>query len=447
MAGESPGLPDRLFVISDSSAPRGGAELMALMSAEVMAEAGVPVTFVTADDGADCPLDRSKIEVVALGEKWSDESVDAAAVARALYNPGARRLLERLIARHDTPRTVYHLHNWTKVLSPSIFQALRGVSSRLVMTAHDFALVCPNLAYSNYQRGGEACSLKPLGGACLTTHCDRESYLHKLWRVARTLERRMFLDLKATKALVTIIHPDMTEYFTRGGIAADRIRVVRNPVNAYAAERIAVEDNGDLFFVGRVVHEKGVDLAAEAARLAGRRLRVIGDGPIRAALAERYPELVFEGWRNHAQISQLMREARAVLVPSRLPETFTLVAHEAMRAGIPVIAFADVDCREAAELGAAITVPPREAASLAEAVRRLDEREAIVDMSRKAILHAPKFSNTRETWRDAVLSLYAEQIGPRPALKLEIDEYAAGAADAPPPAAARAARTAGPAVA
>jgi glycosyltransferase involved in cell wall biosynthesis len=414
---------------------------MALMSAEVMADAGLPVTFVTADDGADCPLDRNRIEVVALGENWSDDSVKAGAVARALYNPRARRLLETLIARHDTPGTVYHLHNWTKLLSPSIFQALRRVSSRLVMTAHDFALVCPNLAYSNYQRGGEACSLTPLSGACLATQCDRESYLHKLWRVARTLERRMFLDLKDTRALVTIIHPDMIEYFTRGGIDADRIRVVRNPVNAYAPERIAVEDNSDLFFVGRVVHEKGVDLAAEAARLAGRRLRVIGDGAARASLAQRYPELVFEGWRNHAQISELMREARAVLVPSRLPETFTLVAHEAMRAGIPVIAFEDVDCREAAALGAAITVPPREASSLAEAVRRLDDRAAILDMSLKAVLHAPKFSNTRGSWRDAVLDLYAELIAARSDFRLGIGDREVVESE-PVAAASRAAQTA-----
>ena len=47
-------------------------------------------------------------------------------------------------------------------------------------------------------------------------------------------------------------------------------------------------------------------------------------------------------------------EARALLVTSRLPESFTLVAREAMRGAVPVIAFADVDCKEADLIGGAI---------------------------------------------------------------------------------------------
>lgn len=403
----------RVVIISDRSSRIGGAEIMALMSAEQMAAADVPVTFITGDDGADFPLDRAKVELIALGDTAPEEGGYIWKSATGLYNRRARALISRFIAQRDSPDTVYHLHNWSKILSPSIFLALRDVTSRLFISAHDYAMVCPTLSYSDMKSGG-ACQLTPLSRACLLSACDRRSRLHKVWRVARLIERRAFIDLAATRTSIGVIHPDMVEYFSRGGVPVERLRVVRNPVEAYSATRVRAEANADLFFIGRVVFEKGVDLAAEAARMVGRRLRVIGDGPMREPLQQRYPEVVFEGWRSHAEIGRLIGEARALVLPSRLPETFTLVAHEAMRSGVPVVAFSDVDCQEAAAIGAAVTVPPREASSLADGLRRLDDDEAAARMSQLAFDNAHLFSNTAATWREAMLDCYAELLDFRP---------------------------------
>jgi glycosyltransferase involved in cell wall biosynthesis len=399
---------DRVVVIHDTSAPTGGAEIMALQSAEAMAEVGIPVTFITGDAAEACKLDRSRIEVISIDGTPISERVSVRNAAVGLFNSKTKAALDRFIAERDTPGTVYHLHNWTKILSPSVFLALRPVASRLFITAHDFSLVCPTIAYSNYQKGGEACPLTPLSRACITTNCDRASYLHKLWRVIRSAERKIFLDIRRKGALVGIIHPEIGEYYTRGGVPPEQLRVVRNPVSPYSETRIAAENNSDLFFVGRVVHEKGVDLAVEAARRIGRRLRVIGDGDLREQLAAKYPEVVFEGWRTHQEISALMQEARTVLVTSRLPEGFTLVAHEAMRSGIPVVAFSDVDCKEASELGGAIAVPPRAVESLVEGLQRLESDDAVAVMSKIAFAEGYRFSNTRASWREAMLSHYRE---------------------------------------
>jgi glycosyltransferase involved in cell wall biosynthesis len=399
---------DRIVIFSDISQPWGGAEKMALLSAEVMAETGIPVTFVTGDTGESCPLDRAKIEVISLGSAPLAERPFLGAATEGLYSREAFSRVRDFIAQRDTRGTIYHLHNWSKILSPSIFRALRPVSSRLFLSAHDFALVCPNLSYSNFQKGGEVCTLRPLSAQCILTNCDSRTYGHKLWRVARSSVLRVVFDFAQARALVGIIHPTMSEFYERGGIPRDRIRVVRNPVVPFTAERVKAEDNQDLFFIGRVVHEKGVDLAAEAARLSRRHLRVIGIGEAQAEIAKRYPEVVFEGFRSHAEIGEMIREARAVIVSSRLPEAFTLVAHEAMRSGIPVVTFSDVDCQEAAEIGAAIVVPPREAANLARGIQQLEDRGAIREMSQTAFKEGWRFSHTVEEWRDVLIGNYAE---------------------------------------
>lgn len=399
---------DRIVVLSDISWPLGGAEILALLNARLMAEAGYRVAYITGDNGARCPLDREQFDFLACGGAQLLDRPKTDSGLKGLYDHTIKAKISEYIARTDTPNTVYHLHNWSQIFSPSIFHALAPVLDRLFISAHDFGLACPNQSYSNYQRSSEVCALKPLSLSCVATHCDKRAYSHKLWRVARQMVLRQTMNLVSTPARIAMIHPFMLEYFERAGIAKDRLCVVRNPVNPFSKQRIEAEKNSDIFFIGRLVQEKGVDLAAEAARRVGRRLQVIGDGALRDSLASQYPDAIFHGFRNHGEISQLIGAARALLVPSRLPETFTLVAHEAMRSGIPVVAFDDVDGVEAARIGAAIVVPPREAQSLADGLRRLDDDAATARMSQLAFDEGWRFSNTAKTWRDALVSHYRE---------------------------------------
>ncbi len=386
----------------------GGAEAMALLSVTLMADAGIPVVYIAGDRADKCPISHPGVEIIGLGGAALLQRHPLRAAVDGLHNGAVKRFVQRFIAERDTPRTVYHVHNWSQILSPSLFSALRPVADRLFMSAHDFALACPNLSYSNFQKEGAVCPLTPLSVACIATHCDRRSYGHKLWRVVRSAVLRTGLDFTRSRPLVGIIHPAMSEWYERGGIPKDRIRIVRNPVKPFRAERVTAEKNEDVFFIGRLAFEKGPDLAAEAARMAGRRLRVIGDGDMRATMQAQYPEAVFEGWKSHAEIGELLKDARAVIVPSRLPETFTLVAHEAFRSGIPVIAFSDVDGVEMAELGGAIVVPPRQASTLADALRTLDDDARVERISRIAFQEGWRFSNTDVTWRDTLLECYAE---------------------------------------
>jgi hypothetical protein len=131
---------------------------------------------------------------VVLGGRQLLERSRFSAAASGLYDPATQTALARWIGANDTPRTVYHLHNWHKVLSPSAFVALRPVAARLVMSAHDFFLACPNGAYFHYPRQHE-CDLAPNGAACIATACDRRHYAHKLWRVARHGLRHRLFDL------------------------------------------------------------------------------------------------------------------------------------------------------------------------------------------------------------------------------------------------------------
>ena len=108
-----------------------------------------------------------------------------------------------------------------------------------------------------------------------------------------------------------------------------------------------VARDGDLVFAGRLVSQKGVDVLLRAlAELRERglnpRLTLVGNGPEEAALRALAHELrleeqvVFDN-RTGANLAQVFNAHRLAVIPSRGPETFGLVALEAMACGcVPV---------------------------------------------------------------------------------------------------------------
>ncbi|MBD2841010.1 glycosyltransferase family 4 protein [Erythrobacter rubeus] len=402
-------IPSRIVIISDQSSATGGAEALALLSARLFDEAGIPVTFVTGDEGADAPLPAS-IEVVSLGQKPLMQRSFAKGVRDGLYNSAARRMVERTIARLDAPDVVYHLHGWSQILSPAVFAALSGVESRLVIHAHDFFMSCPNGGFFNFVKN-ETCHLTPLSQKCLATNCDKRSPAQKAFRVTRAAVRARTFSGRKSPALVAVIHPSMSPFLSKSDLSLERLRTVRNPASAFSESRVAAEKNNDIFFIGRVAREKGVELAAQAVRISGHRLRIIGEGPERETLAKRYPEVAWEGWLSHSEIADIIGTARALVMPSLVPEPFGLVALEALQSGVPLVAFPDsFVAQEASKLGCCFIASERSPESLAEAFAKLGDDVAVREASQRAHIASGALTCSEIEWRDSLLALYAEQL-------------------------------------
>jgi glycosyltransferase involved in cell wall biosynthesis len=89
-------------------------------------------------------------------------------------------------------------------------------------------------------------------------------------------------------------------------------------------------------YVGRVAVEKNVE-AYLALDLPGTRV-VVGDGPDHDALKQKYPDVVFTGFKFGEELASHVSAADVFVFPS-LTDTFGLVLLEAMACGVPVAAF------------------------------------------------------------------------------------------------------------
>lgn len=100
--------------------------------------------------------------------------------------------------------------------------------------------------------------------------------------------------------------------------------------------------------LGRVCWEKGFHLAFEAAKKANSNFLLAGDVFPYPAHRDYFDNLIlphlderrrYRGSINFTQKRRLLGSAKALLVPSLVPETSSLVAMEALACGTPVIAF------------------------------------------------------------------------------------------------------------
>ncbi len=401
--------PDRVVVINDASVARGGATALALLSVSLLAARGLPVTFVCGDDGTEI---EGADEMVALGGGRLLQGGRLDAMRRGLFNRDAQALLVDWIARNDTPRTVYHVHGWAQILSPSIFEALQPVAARTVVHAHDFFLVCPNGAQMDFHRD-EICNRVPLGAACLATHCDKRSRLQKMWRVARQYSLRRAFDQSLPWAAIAMIHPAMRPILERGQLPGDRLTPLRNPAAPFTKERIRAEDNTGALFVGRLMEEKGVLELARAAQTLGMPLTMVGDGPLREDLARDHPEVTLAGWRTGAEIAEFARSARVLAMPSRTREPFGLVAAEASASGLPIVLpDAALLAEDVASVGLGRsyqTADPNGLVRALEAIRDMPDAD-IRAMSLRAHAREAPLALTPDDWADAMVGLYRQAL-------------------------------------
>ncbi len=182
-----------------------------------------------------------------------------------------------------------------------------------------------------------------------TRHNDDAFRRRAIWR---RIHRRLWSRLPGGIAV-----SESVAEFSRSveGAPADRLAVVPHGLDVpdHRAERASVRAelgfaSGELVvgLVGRLTRQKGFDLALEAAaglvdEIPSLRIVVIGDGPLRRALADQAISLGIEkrvqflGWQSNAP--RHMAGLDVLLVPSRW-EGFGLVVLEAMSQKTLVVA-------------------------------------------------------------------------------------------------------------
>ena len=186
-------------------------------------------------------------------------------------------------------------------------------------------------------------------------HCHSSEIERVIKSASREEVKRLERFLNSADAIIV-----MSEYWkelleVRLGIQDSRLFVVPNGINqvnpSVVNESVDKNRNGlNVLYVGRVEHDKGVDILIEGAARANRllnknlfRITVAGVGDDEALnsysrmAAERQLECFFCGWADSERKKRLYKEADLFVLPSRR-EVFPMSLLEAMDAGLACVA-------------------------------------------------------------------------------------------------------------
>jgi hypothetical protein len=107
-----------VVLISDLSVERDGATAVAMTAVRILRQRGVAVTYLCGDNGENAELQALGVRVVPVSGQEIRKANPFNAAFLGLYNIRAAKTLRDLIDEIDGEGVVYHLHNWSKILSP-----------------------------------------------------------------------------------------------------------------------------------------------------------------------------------------------------------------------------------------------------------------------------------------------------------------------------------------
>jgi len=326
----------KILLINKFHYLRGGAERAYFDTANILAKHGHEVAFFSMNHPSNEPSKWSEffVDNIDYREKGLGIGKKIISTLRIWYNFQAANRLEALLKKFKPD--VAHLHNIYHQLSPSIINVLKKHGIPMVMTLHDYKLICPNYSLlvrgQIWERSKQNKYYFCLKDKCVDNSffkslvCTIEAYLHKFWKVYSKVN----LFISPSQFLIS--------KFQEFGFKKE---IVYLP-NPFLAEEIketspsAVKKKYILYY-GRISEEKGIaDLLRAYGRLKTNiSLNIVGTGPAEKELKnivsqEKISNVNFLGYRTGAELWRQVRGAELVVVPSKWYENAPYIVVEVM---------------------------------------------------------------------------------------------------------------------
>ncbi len=258
---------------------------------------------------------------------------------KTIYSKEARRKI-RLVLDDFMPNVV-HLNNFNYQLTPSIILEIvkwrkqTGHECRIVYTAHDHQLVCPNhLCYN--PNTGKNCTECLTDGfrACTKNRCIHGSKAKSIIGTTEAIFWRMKGVYKYIDCIICCSEY-MKKRLDTNPVLKSKTLALHNFIDSIPRAEEQKEDY--VLYFGRYSEEKGTRTIVEAAkRLPDINFVFAGKGPLEGLLND-LPNVKNVGFKGGNEFTDIIRKAKISVCPSECYDNCPFSVMESQLFGTPVI--------------------------------------------------------------------------------------------------------------
>ena len=247
-----------------------------------------------------------------------------------IYSIQGRRKMRKAL-RKFIPDIV-HIHNLYPFISPAVLPLCRKEGVKVVMTVHNYRLICPTGLFLRDGKPCENCLKKGNERDCIRFNCEHDRFRSLGYALRNAFARHMryYLDNVDYFCCLTDFQ---RQKLIDAGFAPERIKVIPNYIKKVKPEEPnATTDKwgtGYIGYVGRLSHEKGYDMFIEVARRHPE-LKFQLAGILRPGEKMELPPNVNHcGHLSPTRLARFYENSAFIVIPSRCYEGFPTVLLEA----------------------------------------------------------------------------------------------------------------------
>ena len=323
----------KILLINKFLHPNGGSETYVFRLGEALEKLGHEVQYFGMEH--ESRIVGNRVDAYTANMDFHRANITQA--LKVIYSPEARRKIREVLK--DFQPDICHLNNFNYQLTPSVLLEIRrwsketGHLCKILYTAHDYQLVCPNHMCRNRDGNCEAC----LNGH--VWNCVRRKCIHG--SLAKSfigaLEAFFWRKMGVYRQIDTIVccSQFMKTKLDQHPHLAGKTIVMHNFVPK--VPRTQREPGDYVLYFGRFTREKGVATLAEAAKALPQVSFIFaGSGELAAELGG-IPNIRNMSFQTGEALENLISHARFTVCPSEWYENCPFSVMESLSRGIPVL--------------------------------------------------------------------------------------------------------------
>ena len=238
------------------------------------------------------------------------------------------------ILRKEKP-DIINVHNLYPFISPAALFECKKAGIPVVMTVHNFRLICPTGLFMRNGKPCEQCLDRKNEWSCIKYNCEH-SIFKSIGYTLRNVYARWTKAYLRNVDMFACITEFQKKKLIEAGYDKNKITVIPNSIDAPCSY---TPTSGEyIAYIGRLSYEKGYDLLVEVARKHPE-IKFCFAGAQREQKNTDIPSNVeFAGYLQKDKLLEFIQKARFIVIPSRCYEGFPMAILEAACHGKPAIA-------------------------------------------------------------------------------------------------------------